>query len=595
MNETMQNNVIITLKKIFKNNAFLAFLINIVFLLMVILFCDMKYEVSDDFIVDSILSGAYGNGYDEHLLFSNIIYGLFLKQLYKALPVVSWYFVFQIAICFFSLWAVTYIVLSRNDLPIGIFLSIIFVSFFSDDVYILVQFTKTAAIATCAGGALILSEYWKNNKKNRLIILLGIFLTLVGAMIRFETIYISLVYLFIMFIWLVFHNKENIQIVKKTIVCVILCLGLVTVAFIMKKTGERIWNNDQIYGEYQQYNSLRASVTDINSYGADSIMPQLEKMGYTITDYYMIDSWNFIDHDYFTDDKLKEVSAIKKTYSDSMTKSLRYGISQFMDRRYYKYTTVIGLVAIFVILTLWDFKGSIIRLVLGGTTILFLIYFIIHGRVVYRVEYSILVCTAIAMLVTTEKHHNINMQIKTALIYFGIVICVCKLPLYIKDTSYKTMSDEEYSQYIYDCFYESWNYDLKKYRCNVNERRPHGNLMDLIHNDQEHYYLADFSTCIQLLYFNYKPWIRVQQGEYFDYSYLGGVTMGYPDNFCMWETQGIDGNNPYMSLCNNNIYVIDNRNTETKLWYERERYNSRTQVELVNTIDGFSIWKFRID
>ena len=595
MNETMQNNVIITLKKIFKNNAFLAFLINIVFLLMVILFCDMKYEVSDDFIVDSILSGAYGNGYDEHLLFSNIIYGLFLKQLYKALPVVSWYFVFQIAICFFSLWAVTYIVLSRNDLPIGIFLSIIFVSFFSDDVYILVQFTKTAAIATCAGGALILSEYWKNNKKNRLIILLGIFLTLVGAMIRFETIYISLVYLFIMFIWLVFHNKENIQIVKKTIVCVILCLGLVTVAFIMKKTGERIWNNDQIYGEYQQYNSLRASVTDINSYGADSIMPQLEKMGYTITDYYMIDSWNFIDHDYFTDDKLKEVSAIKKTYSDSMTKSLRYGISQFMDRRYYKYTTVIGLVAIFVILTLWDFKGSIIRLVLGGTTILFLIYFIIHGRVVYRVEYSILVCTAIAMLVTTEKHHNINMQIKTALIYFGIVIFVCKLPLYIKDISYKTMSDEEYSQYIYDCFYESWNYDLKKYRCNVSERRPHGNLMDIIHNDQEHYYLADFSTCIQLLYFNYKPWIRVQQGEYFDYSYLGGVTMGYPDNFCMWETQGIDGNNPYMSLCNNNIYVIDNRNTETKLWYERERYNSRTQVELVNTIDGFSIWKFRID
>ena len=128
MNETMQNNVIITLKKLFKNNAFLAFLINIIFLLMVLLFCDMKYEVSDDFIVDSVLSGAYGNGYDEHLLFSNIIYGIFLKQLYKAIPVVSWYFVFQIAICFFSLWAVTYIVLSRNDLPIGIFLSIIFVS-----------------------------------------------------------------------------------------------------------------------------------------------------------------------------------------------------------------------------------------------------------------------------------------------------------------------------------------------------------------------------------------------------------------------------------------------------------------------------------
>ena len=175
MKEMVQPKITFARKDFYKKNAFLSFIINAVFLLMVILFCDMKYEVSDDFIVDSILSGAYGNGYDEHLLFSNIIYGLFLKQLYKIFPVVSWYFVFHIAICFFSLWAVTYIVLSRNDLPIGIFLSIIFVSFFSDDVYILVQFTKTAAIATCAGGALILSEYWKKNKRNNLVIILGIF------------------------------------------------------------------------------------------------------------------------------------------------------------------------------------------------------------------------------------------------------------------------------------------------------------------------------------------------------------------------------------------------------------------------------------
>ena len=116
MKEIMQSKITFARKDLYKNTAFLSFLINAVFLLMVILFCDMKYEVSDDFIVDSILSGAYGNGYDEHLLFSNIIYGLFLKQLYKIFPVVSWYFVFQIAICFFSLWAVTYIVLSRNEI-----------------------------------------------------------------------------------------------------------------------------------------------------------------------------------------------------------------------------------------------------------------------------------------------------------------------------------------------------------------------------------------------------------------------------------------------------------------------------------------------
>ena len=101
MKEMVQPKITFAKKDFYKKNAFLSFIINAVFLLMVILFCDMKYEVSDDFIVDSILSGAYGNGYDEHLLFSNIIYGLFLKQLYKFFPVVCWYFVFQFAICFF--------------------------------------------------------------------------------------------------------------------------------------------------------------------------------------------------------------------------------------------------------------------------------------------------------------------------------------------------------------------------------------------------------------------------------------------------------------------------------------------------------------
>ena len=49
------------IKKIYSHHVFMSFLINAIFLLLVVLFCDMKYEVSDDFIVDSILSGAYGN------------------------------------------------------------------------------------------------------------------------------------------------------------------------------------------------------------------------------------------------------------------------------------------------------------------------------------------------------------------------------------------------------------------------------------------------------------------------------------------------------------------------------------------------------
>ena len=60
----------------------MAILINLFFLLAIILFGDMKYEVSDDFVMDTILSGAYGSQYDAHLLFSNMILGYGLKLLY---------------------------------------------------------------------------------------------------------------------------------------------------------------------------------------------------------------------------------------------------------------------------------------------------------------------------------------------------------------------------------------------------------------------------------------------------------------------------------------------------------------------------------
>ena len=137
--------------KLTNNKFIVSLLINLTFLFLALLFCDMKYEVSDDFIMDAILSGALGHNYNEHLLFSNILYGYLLKFLYSITEKISWYFVFQVVICFVSLTSLCYIVLKRNNSLIGLIFCLIFVSFFSDDLYILVQFTKTARLQHAQG------------------------------------------------------------------------------------------------------------------------------------------------------------------------------------------------------------------------------------------------------------------------------------------------------------------------------------------------------------------------------------------------------------------------------------------------------------
>lgn len=114
--------------KLTNNKFIVSLLINLTFLFLALLFCDMKYEVSDDFIMDAILSGALGHNYNEHLLFSNILYGYLLKFLYS-ITKNKLVLRFQVVICFVSLTSLCYIVLKRNNSLIGLIFCLIFVSF----------------------------------------------------------------------------------------------------------------------------------------------------------------------------------------------------------------------------------------------------------------------------------------------------------------------------------------------------------------------------------------------------------------------------------------------------------------------------------
>ena len=66
-----------------KNSSVLsAVLMNLGLLILVFVFCDLKYEVSDDFIMASILSGAFGEARNPHMIFANVLLGYLLLPLY---------------------------------------------------------------------------------------------------------------------------------------------------------------------------------------------------------------------------------------------------------------------------------------------------------------------------------------------------------------------------------------------------------------------------------------------------------------------------------------------------------------------------------
>ncbi len=647
-----------------KRLALYAFLFNIICLVFCLIFFDIKYEVSDDYIVDNVLSGAFtekeSGYYDVHLLFSNILIGYPLKLLYMLMPVVSWYYVFLTALSFASLTVVTYLIfaflcsgekekkLYNDRFKVASVITIVFLLYFSMDLYVIPQFTKISATATVSGGSLFLYAIWtiqkqrvwnvesnsddesnsrrklnKNgdsaeisSKKNLLMILSAISLTLLGVMLRFQDIYIALPFLFFQFIMysLADFNEKRSSVdsearmsskarniyMKHVVFRLSACGLLIGTAYLLNAISLVIWNSKPVYEKYRNFAALRARITDVSKGGYDEVENALLNIGLDDIDYYMIASWNFYDRDIYSDEKLEYLADVFKTASDKKTHSIDYVIDSMSKRDYTSYHIFTGLLVLTFIMLLLNPHRLCWHIGTVVLTFFFLGFFFWTGRVVYRVEFGIIFGAAVTVIVCglyridgSKKTLKLEPNIARSLVCIAAVAFIMNLPLIFPDKSYKTMTDDEYRNYVYNTLNPSWDYVSDKYRINVNDRRPYGNLIDYIESDPENYYLLDFTSCIQLIYYDYKPWLRMPQG-YFDenYMYLGGVLMQYPEERGLFARHGMDPDNPYKDIVKKGIYVVDNRYYDVKLQYLKKYYYPNARKELVDTIDGFRIWKY---
>ena len=676
-----------------KSKLIPALIINAIALAFCIFVLDVKYEVSDDHMIDSVLSGAFnekGSGsYDTHLLFSNMLLGYPIKLLNMIIPSVSWYFVFLMTLSFASMTTVTYIILSyADDLSqsvnrkgfkkvgqAGIAIAVIFMIYYAADLYSVVQFTKVGAAAAIAGGSFFLFLFWNRNVRFRIpAFIVAIILTMIGVFIRSNVMGVTGPFLMLQFVFYILegipsNNSNSHTILKSKQIdsddeenddtetakelspyhpyirsCIkrfALCVILVGMALVLNAVGRAIFNRTEEYKKYKEYSSLRASVTDTLKKGYDDVRDALKLVGYDEVDYYMLQSWNFLDRDIYTDDYLDYVATVLKEKSNERTHSLEYVFDQMAKRDYTSYHIFIGLMVI-MILTLLIRSGNLTWHI-GNIILTFFILgvFFWTGRIVYRIEFGTIFSAAVTALVcglfprpqssaerdlgsavhvaeqdesATElaverrenrtelitepvqisTYHSVSNRRATQICIFAmIIVIITNLFLFIPDTNYKNLTDAEYVSYLNGTLFNSANYASGKYRAVVNSRRPYGNLIDHIEADTEDYYLMDFSSCIQLIYFDYKPWERLPVGYYDEnYMYLGGVTMQYPAERELMERHGLDPDNPYKDIVKDGIYVVDNKYYEIKLMYLKKYYYPNARRELVDTIDGYMIWKY---
>ena len=575
-----------------KNNWLWAIGLNLTFLISILLFCDIKYEVSDDFVMSTIISGVYGNGYNPHLMFINILWGYLLLPFYYLCPSISWYLIAQLLLCFLSFTVVSYMLLERLERPIAFLFIVVLLTIFADDAYILVQFTKTAMIAVMGGGIVFLWILFYE-KFRPLLIGTGI-ICLAGTLVRFMTIYIAggffLIILVVEF-WKLLRNKNY----RKSIYIIISGGILICVAVGMKAVDSYIYNSDEEYAFYKEYNAARASVTDDSDYGYEAYETELDKIGISENDYNIMRSWSFGDNDVFSVATLEKTGNIIDAYKEERGISKEAILESFQARKIIGYPICIACIVIVfasIILGRKEWLLNMVCLVVGG---LYLLYFFVIERTLYRIEYGIFLGVFLSILLLWKKNKDITRTYFVEMSKIcAILILVCFVTesvIYIPDKSYQDNTSDTRREYIENVFNNSWDYDARKYRKVVNKGSKCENLIKEITDNKDNFYFLDFNTTIQILYYDWNPFYTLPEGFYNNNLYLAGIMSNFPDYNKVLKNNDIES--PLKDLAKDNVYIIDSdsKNLSEKVDFLKEHYYPEAYAELYKEVDGYQIWK----
>lgn len=283
-----------------RNGLFCALAVNSVFLLLYLLFGSCRFSSLDDYIMSSVLTGAYGGQYDSHLYFVNAAYGIFLKPFYLLFPKVGWYFIIEIAEIFVSFVAFTYFLLKHVDARFGLVFSVFFLACFAIDFYFASDFTHCAAALTSAGFLFVL--FGEKEKKRIYLSLAPVFLV-AGFIMRKEEFLLGMPFLgSALFITLMRQRSLYKGTVISLIVAGIFALGLYSF--------DKSLYTDIEYKYYAEYQPVRAIFGDGAYYDAEAVYDELEERGELGLDFRLLKGWLFYDTEIFSLQNVQHLAKI---------------------------------------------------------------------------------------------------------------------------------------------------------------------------------------------------------------------------------------------------------------------------------------------
>ena len=538
-----------------------SLLLNILVLSLTIISGTIKFEVSDDFIMMATVSGAYNGVPSQFIMFMNPLIGILLSNLYKIFPFINWYVWLQLIMICICFSIILYIGLKTKNKFI-ILMIIMFELIASTDMYQLMQFTKTATLIISTGYIIFL--YDLNIQETSLFFWISILLVFCGSLIRMQCFYLT-TFLFVIVFFMNFILKANLfkmsyhTIIKfSLVICSVLCCTIIFKNYFIGLHPD--------YEEYVEYGKIRSQLIDYPLPSYDSIKDELNELEISENDYKCISTWNLCDSEYFTKNKLKKIlEIVQKNRSNEF--DLKNILKNMYYRQYWKYLIVWLYVVISILIICSDYRKWWQVLIIGFTCLILLAYFEYIQRVVYRVEFSIIMTCVLALisLLIIKPPQNSFLCGRIRIVLFVITLGIKSLFLF------PVKSDTVWNSMFY-----SWNNDIHKYNLQI-ENSSIKDLETYI-NKNPHFYLMDFNTSIQSYYLAYNPLKNLDSNYFKNKMYLYGVDYLSPEQVNYYRYKSVK--NPMKLLMSDDTYYICNDTTVLELFIQ-EHYDATFYFKLL--------------
>lgn len=524
----------------------------------------MKYEVSDDFMMQLMVSGAYGTTASD-MMFTSPILAISLSFLYQLIPSINWYFYFQALLIFMSLTIISYVFIKEKRHPLILSLVFALLLFVAKDFYQLMQFTKTATIVLCA--ACFLGIYAMKHQKMLLVPAIG--LLIIGMMFRLKCIYMAfpaLAVYVLMDVWK--HRHDFINTIKPYFILLI-CAG---VCYLGVSVSNQLFDQQSELQAYDKFNHERVSINDVKAIPYEDIKSQLAQIHVSENDYQMMLSWNFGDEAFFTTETMGKVADIMAQHQNHNIKDALYSM---FHRQYWTYF-IFWFLLISVGICCIYFKSIPQAILMGvmGIALLFVNAYV--SRNVYRVEISTFVsCALFYFYSLLENRKTIsNKWIFVPVLCMSLLSIVGMIPIHGQD-NYAQMN-------------ASWDHDIRKYQLSF--RQSPLSIVEEIESNPQNTYLLGFQSCIQSLYLHYDPVVDQGSSLLKNAIYLGGVDFNHPLRNEWMRQHHLD--NTMQALLKEDVYFVEHLSQQQILTYLQEHYHKDITMKLVKEIDGYQIWKF---